>query len=64
MPEIRRNPITGELVILAPERAARPHDFAAAGRPPPRPARQHQRRASIPAQAIGLGIQTTKYSKP
>lgn len=35
MPEIRRNPITGESVIVAPGRAGRPHDF----QPPPRAVR-------------------------
>lgn len=32
MPEIRQNIATGEWVIIAPERAARPGDFAAPGR--------------------------------
>ena len=36
MPEIRQNIATGEWVIIAPERAGRPADFAALGRAPRR----------------------------
>jgi UDPglucose--hexose-1-phosphate uridylyltransferase len=35
MPEIRQNIVTGEWVIIAPERAGRPGDFAAPRRTPP-----------------------------
>jgi UDPglucose--hexose-1-phosphate uridylyltransferase len=38
VPEIRRNPITGELVILAPERGLRPQASAPAQPAAPRPA--------------------------
>jgi UDPglucose--hexose-1-phosphate uridylyltransferase len=45
MPEVRRNPITGELVIVAPGRAARPSDFPAGARPRPQ---RPERRADCP----------------
>lgn len=32
MPELRRNPITGQWVIIAPERGGRPHELARPGR--------------------------------
>jgi len=37
MPEIRKNKITGEFVILAPERAKRPHDFVSTKKDAPLP---------------------------
>lgn len=41
MPEIRKNLVTGELVIVAPGRAGRPNDFRREARPrPERPARR------------------------
>lgn len=36
MPQLRRNPVTGEWVVIAPERSKRPADFAAPA-PPVRP---------------------------
>jgi UDPglucose--hexose-1-phosphate uridylyltransferase len=37
MPDLRRDPVTGELVLLAPGRATRPHTVAATPTPPTAP---------------------------
>jgi len=37
MPDLRRDPVTGELVLIAPGRAARPHTVAATPTPPTAP---------------------------
>ena len=38
MPELRKDPIVGRWVIIADERAKRPHDFKSEGRRPGEPA--------------------------
>ena len=62
MPEVRSNPITGDWVIIATERARRPEEFAR--KTPQARARRRSRRIALSAQATRSRTPAEQFRVP